>query len=161
MQASIQGGATIDEYVTTPLPSGAQGIIVYNFIAAFQTDPDQTVNYFCVSALEPNGETDDNPGNNEKCGTTTNQFTVVQPYPNPFSESLQLQFILPAKGHVTVDLLDNLGQEISMLYDTDANAGGTTFQVATATLVSELYFCRFTYKDQTQIYPLMKAPDKK
>ncbi len=161
MQASIQGGTTIDEHVNTTLPSGPQGIIIYNFAAAFQLSPEQSVSYYCISALNPDGQTDDNPGNNEKCATLTNQFTVVQPYPNPFSDLLQLQFILPYKGHVTVELFDNIGQEVSVLYDSDANAGGTSFQASTAVLENEIYFCRFTFQDQVLIYAVMKAAEKK
>jgi len=43
MQASIQNGTTIEEYVTVTLPSGPQGIATYNFTAGFEVSPNKTL----------------------------------------------------------------------------------------------------------------------
>jgi len=51
------------------------------------------------------------------------QFSVAEPYPNPFNATTNISFILPSRGNVTVELNDLAGSRVSTLYSGEMGAG--------------------------------------
>ena len=54
---------------------------------------------------------------------TPSQFTVQQPYPNPFNASATLEYYLPYDSSVSLTVYDTLGREVIVLEDGLKSAG--------------------------------------
>ncbi len=50
-------------------------------------------------------------------------FTLTQNYPNPFNPSTTIEYSLPRRSHVTIDIYNMLGQKVCTLVDRDESAG--------------------------------------
>lgn len=101
------------------------GLQVYEFKAAFLISGNTNFDYYCITATDPNGETDNVPVNNERCFNRTVKVVVlVNPYPNPFTDELTVRLILPYEESIQIDLFDHAGKMIrSFLYNGQANKG--------------------------------------
>jgi hypothetical protein len=53
-------------------------------------------------------------------------YDLAQNYPNPFNPSTTIEYDLPALSHVTVEILNVLGQRVRMLVDREEPAGSYT-----------------------------------
>ena len=92
LEARLDGGSTIQEVSNDLLPNGPTGIQWYNFRAAFLLNEGASPEYYCIRALDPNDESDDVPGNNERCFNRTPICSSAIPIriplrTNPFSTS--------------------------------------------------------------------------
>ncbi len=161
MQAQLQDGTVIQEMYHQLLPNGSNGIQSYNFVARFNIPPSSSVAYYCVSAIKPNDKDDDVQSNNEKCSTLRNEFSVIEPHPNPFTGSLDVSVVLPFDDYLTVELYDNLGQKLSTLFDRQAVAGLNLIHSDLFYLADGLYTLRFSFRDQDVIRKVMKESVKK
>ena len=60
----------------------------------------------------------------EHDGTTLPEtFSLVQNYPNPFNPTTILEYNVPTRAHVTVEIFNLLGQHVSTLVDETKSAG--------------------------------------
>jgi hypothetical protein len=69
--------------------------------------------------------------------------TLCAIYPNPFNASAVIQFTLPARSDVRVDILDLVGRTVAVPLDGPADAGLHRVRFAGASLASGVYFLRF------------------
>lgn len=60
-------------------------------------------------------------------------------YPNPFSQSTTISFVLPARQHVSLMLYDALGRTIRRLINADVAAGSHTVELSAEGLASGVY----------------------
>ena len=74
----------------------------------------------------------------------TNEVSVGQPYPNPFTGETNLSFSLEEAGNISIDVYNMSGQKISSLVNANFNAGSHTIKWnAGAEGVSEgIYYLR-------------------
>nr|MBP6673579.1 VCBS repeat-containing protein [Bacteroidota bacterium] len=70
----------------------------------------------------------------------TNDYSLGQNYPNPFNPSTQIQFSIPAAGHVTMKLFDAIGREIRTLVNDELPAGVYSHRLSAENMASGLYF---------------------
>lgn len=75
------------------------------------------------------------------------RFTLSQNYPNPFNPSTEITYSVPAAGHVSLKVYDNLGQEIATLFDGNKKAGQYRAVFDGSHLASGVYFYRLESKD--------------
>ncbi len=54
------------------------------------------------------------------------KFAVKQNYPNPFNPSTSIQYSLPERAHVRIDIYNLLGQRVSQLVNEIQTAGEHT-----------------------------------
>lgn len=70
------------------------------------------------------------------------KFSLSQNYPNPFNPTTQIKFNIPANEHVRISVYDILGNEISVLNDTDMKPGEYSVTWNAAGYSSGIYFCK-------------------
>ncbi len=156
MEANLENGNTISEQFTEVMPTGASGIRQYNFHASFLVSDAGSFNYYCIRALNPNGEADSNPGDNERCFNLTDQMILLNPYPNPFNNILHLKFLLPKSDNMNVQLIDASGKMIQTLYD--GKAPKNLFEVKSDLqhLRVGTYSVRIRYRDNVVVKSVVK-----
>lgn len=75
-----------------------------------------------------------------------NDFFISQNYPNPFNSSTKVNYFLPAKTHVIIEIYDILGRKISTLVDEVKNNGLHYLEIKNLSIgliTSGTYFLRF------------------
>lgn len=87
----------------------------YDWICGFAVGENGTINKYLELPTVTN--IDDISGNYPV------QFALQQNYPNPFNPSTTIKFKLPVRAHVTLKIVNLLGQEVAMLMDSQQNAG--------------------------------------
>jgi poly(3-hydroxybutyrate) depolymerase len=71
-------------------------------------------------------------------------FELNQNYPNPFNPSTVVNYNIPNNGHVTLSVMNILGEEMMRLVDEDQNAGLHQVHINAAQLPSGVYLYRLT-----------------
>jgi hypothetical protein len=91
------------------------------------------------------------------------QFNLMQNYPNPFNSSTAIEFNLAAKTHVTIEVVNLLGEKVKTLIDKDTPAGthrvnwnGTDNSNKTVSSGLYLYRIKAGNFDQTRKMLLLK-----
>jgi hypothetical protein len=89
------------------------------------------------------------------------EFELHNNYPNPFNPSTTIEYSLPEKTHVTLEIYNLIGQKITTLVDDDEAAGRYNITWNAQGMSSGMYFCtmRATGKrafEHTQKLLLMK-----
>jgi photosystem II stability/assembly factor-like uncharacterized protein len=79
------------------------------------------------------------------------QFSVSQPYPNPFNPSTEIRIELPARVAVQAIVYNRLGQAVATLANEIWSAGTHTLHFDGAQLTSGIYFVRVTAGNETQM----------
>ncbi len=69
-------------------------------------------------------------------------FAIEQNFPNPFNPATALRYTLSEASHVTMTVVNLLGQEVARIVDRDEQAGAKTVRFDARGLPSGIYFCR-------------------
>jgi PKD repeat protein len=156
MEARIENGSTIREKLVRRIPNGPEGIQLYYFTASFYlSDPAAPV-YYCLKADLPNGAPDDQPDNNEKCFNRSGEFLMTT-YPNPATDQLTIDIVLPSREEITVDLYSQTGQLIKKVFSGTAETGLTRLDVTVAELSGGFYYLRARYRERDFSQPFIKT----
>jgi hypothetical protein len=75
---------------------------------------------------------------------TPSLYSLAHNYPNPFNPSTTIEFTLPTKGHVVLEIFDLLGQSIARLVDEERPAGEYKVQYDGSGLSSGVYIYRIS-----------------
>jgi len=70
------------------------------------------------------------------------QFSLSQNYPNPFNPSTTIKFELPNTSHVSLNVYDILGREVSVLVNERKAPGSYEVKFDGSNLASGVYFYR-------------------
>ena len=72
-------------------------------------------------------------------------FSLVQNYPNPFSESTTLKYILPKRSPVKLEIYSITGVKMATLVNVERDAGEYQITIDGNRLPGGIYFCRLTW----------------
>jgi hypothetical protein len=116
---------------------GLQGGDYRSVISVTSNDPGNSVKSIPVRLTVDTTKTDVT----ENGSAIPKEFALHQNYPNPFNPSTTIQYALPARSIVKLQVFNMLGQLITELVGTEQNAGYQSV-VWKANVASGLYFYR-------------------
>ena len=85
-----------------------------------------------------------------------NGIYLGQNVPNPFKDLTQITFTLPEDGFVKLEVLDLVGQQISVLEERQETAGAHSINFAGSALPNGVYFYKMTVNTGIQKYSQTK-----
>ncbi len=71
-------------------------------------------------------------------------FSLKQNYPNPFNPTTTIEYYIPVKSQVLLEVYNVLGQMVDRLVDADLSAGTYTIEYNPSVLSSGVYFYRLS-----------------
>jgi hypothetical protein len=94
-------------------------------------------------------------GIEERTITVPTHCSLDQNYPNPFNPSTTIRFGVPVRSHVTLTILNILGQQMAQLVDDNKEAGYHEVRFEASGLSSGAYFYRIQAGDFVQTRRLL------
>ena len=85
---------------------------------------------------------------NDENPAIPNKFIVYQNYPNPFNPTTKIEYAIPVKSNIKLEVYDLLGRKISTLFEGEQSAGNHTFSFDGSKLSSGVYIYRLTSDSQ-------------
>ena len=79
------------------------------------------------------------------------EYTLKQNHPNPFNPLTKIEYTLPERGHVELNVYNAIGREVKTLVDEVQGPGGYTVNFSSENLPSGVYFYRLTADEYTEI----------
>lgn len=155
--ARLDNGNQIKEDFTGIIPSGPGGQITYAFRAAFPILNGERLRYYCVQATDPNQEADNVPSNNERCFSRTDEEPGIEVFPNPFTDRMTVRLVLPFSETLSVSIIDQLGRQVAVLFDGQAEEGLLQIEPDVAGLGEGIYTLRVIYNDGTYYRQMIKV----
>ena len=71
-----------------------------------------------------------------------NDYSLEQNYPNPFNPSTKINFSIPEKSNVRIELFNSLGEKLDLLFNGIKDEGIYSVPINGKILTSGVYFCR-------------------
>jgi PKD repeat protein len=140
------------EVINQTFPSGKS--LWYEFKTQVALDENQPLTHVCV-ALSLKTTADEYLSNNETCKAFENAFKTLNPYPNPASEKLVVEFIIPFDAQVSIQLFDGFGKKNELLFEGTTQAGFCRKVFDISGLEAGIYFYKITYEGNTHAYQFM------
>jgi len=92
-----------------------------------------------VTAVSWNGPL---PTGIQAASGTPTEFVLRQNFPNPFNPTTTIQFAVPGRAHVRLQVFNTLGEEVATLLDQSVEAGEKVVEFGAADLPSGVYLYR-------------------
>jgi hypothetical protein len=86
------------------------------------------------------------------------ELSLKQNYPNPFNPSTSIEYSLPLRKNVRLELFNILGQRIATLVDEEKDSGNYVATWNAAGMASGIYFCRLTIGDKARTIKMLLIP---
>jgi len=84
-----------------------------------------------------------------------NDFSMHQNYPNPVQNTTSIDFNIPRKGNVSIEIINDKGQVMDVLVDKQLNYGSHTITWNGSNYPSGLYICRMRFGGSVATQKLM------
>ncbi len=141
----VGNGQVIKEVCNKPLPSGEA--LLFKFSNKIQLTSNYNSNYICVWSYPHNME-DQHSENNETCLSLKDEFQVLPIRPNPVNDFLFVEFTIPEKDNVTVELFDLYGHLVKTLFSDTAQKGYNSLHINAKYLSVGTYICKISYRQK-------------
>ncbi|MGB0888598.1 MAG: PKD domain-containing protein, partial [Vicingaceae bacterium] len=144
--SEISGGnAVLETWEGNLVPATNE---IYTLKSAFEMNNNEFPDVICVTAQHPNGGVDAVMENNEFCLSLA-KFTLISMYPNPASSTLNVHYILPSKGEVSIQLHDVLGKKIADLGAEQAQKGFNRNVINLLPYKKGIYFVEILFNENS------------
>lgn len=153
LRIDFGGDSKVIETITDTLFAGKDRL--YSVKSKFEINPNDKNSFVCAEAFIKN-QTDGNSLNNEQCTSIGGEFFVSEPFPNPVKTILQLEYILPETGTLTIEIFDTNGKRVLSQSNENAQPGLNIALVDLGTLRSGIYSCRSEYGGKAVVKRVVK-----
>ena len=96
----------------TNQPVYRRGVLGYQFSSSFIQATSNKVNFVCVRIASVNGIQDSDLSNNSSCEKGFNENIYLNIFPNPVSQFLNLEYVLPDRGELRINIYNQMGQPV-------------------------------------------------
>ncbi len=83
------------------------------------------------------------------------EFDLMQNFPNPFNPSTTIEYVLPKKSHVKIEIYNQLGELVRILVNSEKSAGYHTISWNAVNVSSGVYFCRIITEGYSKTRKMM------
>ncbi|NQY68227.1 MAG: hypothetical protein HRT72_10975 [Flavobacteriales bacterium] len=149
----IDGVSFIESRTDTISKLGTSLLILQTQISAPQMG---SVSYVCVSVQSPNGSQDDNIVNDEMCTNLVSQLEMKDFYPNPVSDQLYINYVVPKGDNMNVEIYTVKGELVGQVYDGFIELGANQITYNVSQLAPSNYYIVTRYKDEIIVRILVK-----
>lgn len=84
-----------------------------------------------------------------------NDFSISQNYPNPVENSTSLDFKIPRKGYVSIEIINDKGQVMEILVNKQLSTGSHSVKWDGSSYPSGLYVCRMRFEGSASTQKIM------
>jgi hypothetical protein len=122
-------------------------LIPYSFVSSFELVNNKH-SMVCVEVKKVNGKSDAVSSNNIKCAAITDEFTLLNPFPNPAISEIYFLFVAPDASSVKAEVIDGRGRVVATPFDAMASKGLNKVTYNTLKLEKGMYWVKLSYKDK-------------
>ncbi len=148
VRGRLEEYSPIAELWTGSLTPGNQ--VLYLFESGYLIQQDKQPGYYCVDAMYPNDGLDAVPGNNSKCSSLGNDFSIYSIFPNPFEDLFTLNFNLNTAGLVEMEIFDAAGRIAAKPLSINGFEGYNSITMPTIQLAKGVYTVVVRFRDDVK-----------
>ncbi len=150
----LDNGTPVHEFYTGPTVHH-DSLFHYQFKSSLELsgNPHSIV---CVEIKNVNGKADDVSSNNHKCTNITDNFILLDPFPNPTTDEIYFLFISPDNSPVKAEIYDVRGRLVDNVFNSSASKGLNKIDYNTFKLDNGIYALKLSYKDKVVTKKWMK-----
>lgn len=130
--------------------------IYTEFTSSVVLSGNQTNDFTCVEILAVNDISDLDLLKNEICVKGTTNRLFLKAFPNPTTQDLFVEMVVPAKGNIVARVYDNMGKEQAYLFGESREKGFYRFTVPSAEFMNGMYYLIVDYKGAKYKLPFIK-----
>ncbi|TAL62191.1 MAG: PKD domain-containing protein, partial [Bacteroidetes bacterium] len=153
LSAYLDDGTPVHEFWTGF--AGPKDSVPYFFKSSFEMVNNKH-SIVCVEVKKVNGQQDYVFSNNIKCVAITDEFTLLNPFPNPTNGEVYFFFVAPDASHVKAEVLDARGRVIATPFDGRASKGLNQVPYNTVKLEKGMYWVKLSYGDKVSTKVFVK-----
>lgn len=86
---------------------------------------------------------------------TPSEFRLEQNYPNPFNPSTTIEFSIPERSFIKLEIFNSLGEKVATLVSEELNAGNYKYEWKAGNLPSGIYYYKLTTNNYEQTKKLV------
>lgn len=156
---SAKGDLFTETWTGSLSPSETKIYILNAKPSAFVSDEDDINSYLCVTGLGfgTNQKAETNLSNNEVCANYENTQVVLLPvYPNPVSNTLNLQLLVSSSSSVSLTLTDEQGRLIMPILNKEALSSALyTYSIDLKSVRAGVYLLHLTSEGVDKVHRLV------
>jgi PKD repeat protein len=149
----LGGKPAIEESWSGSLKSAES--MIYKFNASLEIIDE--LMFICVTISSPNGETDNNSVNNERCISFNESLEILSIYPNPSNDLFTIQFNTSKSDHIRINLIDSKGSTTKNLFSGEVPQGFNSIAISAQeeSLSVGLYHIELKTSDKSSYYKII------
>jgi len=145
----IGGSAIVSEFISAAiLPGQSHTQLLATSVAGVKTDN----NYICVE-IEVDGDKDNS--NNKRCVNQDPATIVFEPYPNPGSQELSIEWVAVSAGSAELYLFDPMGRKVFETALTNFDEGFNKATIDLSSVNPGMYYVLFVTENKRRSFPYM------
>jgi len=143
------GGVAADTVRFGPKSTGSQtGFVVYSWRSTYSSDSTLASDTVWMSGVGGLGYSSHQEA-------APQQFFLLQNYPNPFNPTTTIDYGIPHKARVRLELYNALGQQVATLVNGEDPGGYRSITLNATGLASGIYFCLLQADEFVQVKKLV------
>jgi PKD repeat protein len=149
----LDGQVDIVESWSGNIPTA--GIAVYTFSTFYSVSAGYDARYVCVEAKNVNDGSEENLSNNRACKVLKEQIQIVNPYPNPATNLVNIDLIVESDGNATLVLYEVSGKKVMEIPKYPLERGLNKIQLDLRNVFSGEYYLKISYLNDDYVKPLV------
>lgn len=146
-------GTFINRFEQQNLFPGQQQQLVFNTKLPYNGNEPE---FMCAEVIQLNDKADMNTGNNYSCKTISRDFDILNLYPNPTNDIIQMDLYLSEDNKVEIQLFDARGRLCIQQFYTAVQTGLQKISFSVANLEAGTYHLRASSGELTRNAVLLK-----